>query len=74
MSASSCPTATGANRARRPRHRAVANSADFVVGKGPSGKLFVGEMDYLRVCRGTLKDAGTSIEELHEWEFNSLKT
>lgn len=41
------------------------NSADFIVGKG-----FVGEMDYLRVSRGTLADAETSIGELMAWQFN----
>ena len=27
-------------------------------------------MDFLRVSRGTLKEAETNIEELYDWEFN----
>ncbi len=41
------------------------NVADFVVGHG-----FVGAIDYLRVCRGTLADSQTTIEELMAWQFN----
>ena len=48
----------------------LANEADFLVGKGPSGKLLAGAMDFLRVCRGTLKDAETTIEELYAWQFD----
>ncbi len=48
----------------------LSNTADFLVGKGPSGKPFAGAMDYLRVCRGTLEDAGTTIEELYAWQFD----
>jgi hypothetical protein len=47
----------------------LANSADFLVGKGPAGDFFAGTVDYLRVSRGTLADARTSIEELYQWEF-----
>ncbi|HWJ96402.1 MAG TPA: LamG-like jellyroll fold domain-containing protein, partial [Telluria sp.] len=43
----------------------LSNTADFVVGKD-----FTGEIDFLRVCRGTLKDANTTIEELYAWEFD----
>lgn len=39
--------------------------ADFVVGDG-----FRGQLDYLRVCRGTLADARTDIAELMRWQFN----
>ena len=41
------------------------NSADFEVGRG-----FNGELDYLRVVRGTLADAKTDIKELMAWQFN----
>ena len=43
----------------------LANTADFIVGRG-----FVGALDFLRVSRGTLADARTTIEELYAWEFN----
>ncbi|MFW5829117.1 MAG: laminin G domain-containing protein [Planctomycetota bacterium] len=43
----------------------LSNSDDFVVGAGLA-------MDYafLRVCRGTLANAATSIEELRAWQFD----
>ncbi len=43
----------------------LSNTADFVVGKG-----LVGAVDFLRVCRSTLAESRTSIEELYAWEFN----
>jgi hypothetical protein len=48
----------------------LTNSADFLVGKGPAGGYFAGAIDYLRVSRGTLAEARTSIEELYKWEFD----
>ncbi len=50
--------------------KSLSNSADFIVGKGPDCDAFKGAMDFLRVSRGTLRDAYTSIEELYAWEFN----
>jgi hypothetical protein len=44
---------------------ALSNTADFVVGSG-----FAGALDFLRVCRSTLADSKTSIEELRAWEFD----
>jgi hypothetical protein len=44
---------------------ALSNSADFVVGKG-----FRGAVNFLRVCRSTLAESKTSIDELYAWEFN----
>jgi hypothetical protein len=43
----------------------LANTADFVVGKGLSGAV-----DFVRVCRSTLAESKTSIEELYAWEFD----
>ncbi len=48
----------------------LSNAADFLVGKSPDGAYFAGEMDFLRVSRGTLADAQTTIEELYAWEFD----
>ncbi len=48
----------------------LSNSADFLVGRAPDGRFFHGALDFLRVSRGTLKDAKTTIEELYEWQFN----
>ena len=48
----------------------LSNTAAFFVGKGPMVNLFAGAIDFLRVCRGTLNDAETTIEELYAWEFD----
>ena len=29
-----------------------------------------GAIDFLRICRGTLADASTTIEELYAWQFD----
>ena len=44
---------------------ALSNTADFVVGKGLTGAV-----DFLRVCRSTLTESKTSIDELYAWEFS----
>ncbi len=46
----------------------LANTGDFFVGKGQAGFL-TAQIDYLRVSRGTLADAYTTIEELYAWQF-----
>jgi hypothetical protein len=43
----------------------LANGADLVVGKS-----WAGELDFLRIARGTLADAKTTIAELYAWEFD----
>jgi hypothetical protein len=48
----------------------LSNSGDLIVGKGPDGNFFAGAIDFLRIARGTLADAKTSIEELYDWEFD----
>lgn len=47
----------------------LTNGADFLVGGGPGAAFLAVELDYLRVARGTLADARTTIEELHAWQF-----
>ncbi len=54
----------------QPPSASLTNTADFLVGKGPAGNFFAGTIDYLRVARGTLADARTSIGELYKWEFD----
>jgi hypothetical protein len=44
---------------------ALSNSADFVVGKDLKGSI-----DFLRVCRSTLAESKTDIDELFAWEFD----
>ncbi len=48
-----------------PATASVDNQADLLVGKG-----FVGDMDFLRLCKGTLDDARTTMTELHAWQTN----
>ncbi|MFW6106622.1 MAG: LamG-like jellyroll fold domain-containing protein [bacterium] len=43
--------------------------ADFLVGKASDDSDYLkGAVDFLRICQGTLADAGTTIEELYEWQ------
>lgn len=46
------------------------NSADLLVGKNQSGNYFSGTLDFLRISKGTLADAKTTIDELYKWEFD----
>ncbi len=48
----------------------LANSADFLIGKTSSNEYFSGLIDFIRVSRGSLKDAETNIAVLYNWEFN----
>ena len=52
----------------------LSNHADFTAGVAPgadgSEAYFGGQIDFLRVSRGTLADAETTIDELYAWEFN----
>jgi hypothetical protein len=48
----------------------LVNSADFLVGGGSGQAAFAGALDFLRLTRGTLADAQTTIAELHAWQFN----
>jgi hypothetical protein len=48
----------------------LANEADLYVGGTPQGHHLKGAIDFLRLARGTLADARTTIEELHAWQFD----
>ncbi len=48
----------------------LSNNGDFVVGRSSADKYLQAELDFLRVCRGTLSEARTSIEELYAWQFD----
>jgi hypothetical protein len=52
------------------RTGSLANEADFYLGRGPEGDYFAGAVEFLRVARGTLADAHTSIGELYAWQFD----
>ena len=40
------------------------------MGGTAKGDCFQGSIDFLRIARGTLADAKTTIEELFAWEFD----
>jgi hypothetical protein len=46
------------------------NDADLYVGGTPQGHDLNGAIDFMRIARGTLADAKTTIDELYAWEFN----
>ncbi|MFQ5644710.1 MAG: LamG-like jellyroll fold domain-containing protein [Thiogranum sp.] len=47
----------------------LSNTANFSVGK-VTDDYFSGRIDFLRIAKGTLSQAETSIGELYNWEFN----
>ena len=47
----------------------LSNNGDLLVGGGPGQTYLSGALDFLRISRGTLADAKTTIEELHAWQF-----
>ncbi|MEM6458829.1 MAG: LamG domain-containing protein [Planctomycetota bacterium] len=47
----------------------LTNPAPLFVGGTPEGQHLRGSLDFLRIARGTLTDAKTTIEELHAWQF-----
>jgi len=48
----------------------LSNKADFLIGKSPDGNFFKGTLDFLRISKGTLTDARTTIAELYKWELD----
>ena len=48
----------------------LANDADLYVGGTPQGLHLDGAIEFMRIARGTLADAQTTIGELYAWEFN----
>lgn len=48
----------------------LANDGDLCVGGSPQGDYLTGAIEFLRIARGTLADAHTSIEELCAWQFD----
>ena len=47
----------------------LANDADLFVGGTPQGHNLDGAIDFMRLARGTLTDAKTTIDELYAWEY-----
>lgn len=48
----------------------LANASDLLVGKNLSGNFFKGIMDFIRISKGTLAEAKTTIDELYKWQFD----
>jgi Concanavalin A-like lectin/glucanases superfamily len=48
----------------------LANNLDLYVGGTPKGNYLDGAIDFMRIARGTLADAKTTIDELYAWEFH----
>jgi len=48
----------------------LANESDLLIAGGPKMRYLSGAIDFLRISRGTLADAKTTIRELYDWEFN----
>ncbi len=46
------------------------NTSDLLIGKNRDGNFFSGTLDFIRISKGTLADAKTTIDELYKWEFN----
>ncbi len=61
---------SSANQIALSTEASAANSGDFVVGRSREGKFLAGKIDFLRVSRGTLADARTTIQELYTWQFH----
>jgi hypothetical protein len=54
-----------------PGDYSLSNKADFLVGKDYRGENYlIGAIDFMRISRGNLADAQTTIDELYEWQFN----
>ena len=62
--------ANGATNGAMPVASSLTNAADFLIGKNLDGNYFSGIVDFLRISKGTLVDAKTTIDELYKWEFN----
>jgi hypothetical protein len=62
--------ANGASTGLMPVSASLTNSGNFFIGKNKDGNFFAGTIDFVRVSKGTLAAAKTTIEELYKWEFN----
>jgi len=62
--------ANGASSGIMPVSASLSNSGNFLVGKNKDGNFFAGTIDFVRISKGTLAAAKTTIEELYKWEFN----
>jgi len=62
-------SANGATTGIMPASASFTNPNDLLIGKNKDGNFFSGTIDFIRISKGTLADAKTSIDELYKWEF-----
>jgi len=48
----------------------LGNTANLLIGRGPEGNYFNGAIDFLRLSKGTLAEARTTIGEIYKWELD----
>jgi hypothetical protein len=53
-----------------PASVSFTNTNDLLIGKNYAGGYFAGTIDFVRISKGTLADAKTTIDELYKWEFD----
>lgn len=46
----------------------LSNDADLLLGKNMDGNYFEGTLDFVRISKGLLTDARTTIQELYKWQ------
>jgi hypothetical protein len=63
----------GETQAMLAADASLDNHSDLLPGKSPDDtESFRGDIDFVRVCQGTLVDAQATIEELYEWQTNDF--
>jgi len=60
----------GAVAGTMPASASLTNTADLMIGKNKDGYFFKGIIDFIRISKGTLADAKTTIDELYKWQFS----
>jgi hypothetical protein len=63
-------SANGSITGIMPASASLMNTSDLLIGKNMDLHFFAGTIDFLRISKGTLADAKTTIEELYKWEFD----
>lgn len=62
--------ANGISTGTIPPSANLSSGDELLIGKNINGNFFAGTIDYLRISKGTLADAKTTIEELYKWQFD----
>jgi len=60
----------GATTGVMPNSNSISNTSDLLIGKNKDGNFFAGTIDFMRISKGLLSEAKTTIDELYKWEFN----